>query len=245
MIRQIFNCKSLSTIVIPDSVKYLGNYAFHQCDSLTSVKLSESLTSISRGLFQECYNLSSIEIPNNVKNIGSNSFSHCTRLSSIKIPDGVNEIESGVFWNCYKLDSIEIPNSVTSIGDNAFYYCTRLSSLSIGQNVSVIGGGAFTYCIKLKAVRNYAISPQEIVANVFNNVNISQCTLYVPQESLTLYQTAKVWKDFLIEPLESTATSISENSVLNNKKASKILRDGEIVILRGEKEYTLQGQEIK
>ena len=55
---------------------------------------------------------------------------------------------------------------------------------------------AFYGCKGLTSVTNYATTPQEINSNVFENVNKSACTLYVPAESLEAYQAAQVWKDF-------------------------------------------------
>jgi hypothetical protein len=100
---------------------------------------------------------------------------------------------------------VTIPNSVTSIGDWAFYGCTGLTSITIPNSVTSIGWAAFHYCTGLSSVTNYASTPQTIYSSVFDDVNISTCTLYVPAGSVDAYKAADVWKEFgKIEALDET-----------------------------------------
>jgi len=114
-----------------------------------------NVTDIGDGAFSDCTSLTSITIPNGVTSIGWNAFSDCTSLTSVVIPDGVTSIDDSTFDGCTSLASITIPDSVTSIGEYAFYGCTSLTNVVIPDSVKSIssyGGGAFVNCPNLKCV---------------------------------------------------------------------------------------------
>lgn len=108
---------------IPDSVTYIGEYAFY-----------------------EHYYINSITIPDGVTCIGNFAFYHCFIWPSIIIPDSVTTIGAGAFSNCKGLTSIQIPNSVTTIGTYAFSECTGLSEITIPSSVNYLGTAAFSLC---------------------------------------------------------------------------------------------------
>lgn len=79
-----------------------------------------SVIAIGDFAFWENYSLTSVIIPNTVTSIGVAAFFSCNTLASVEIPNSVTEIVHSAFWGCSSLTSISIPNSVTSIGDYAF-----------------------------------------------------------------------------------------------------------------------------
>ena len=68
------------------SVTSIGDYAFSDCSSLTSITIPESVTSIGESTFYSCRNLTSIVIPESVTSIGEWAFARCSSLTSIVIP---------------------------------------------------------------------------------------------------------------------------------------------------------------
>ena len=80
-----FDCNSLQSIVIPDSVTKIGKWAFRNCTSLQLVKLPDSVTEIGKEAFIGCISLQSIVISDSVTEIESHAFSCCTSLQSIDI----------------------------------------------------------------------------------------------------------------------------------------------------------------
>ena len=138
-----FQCGSLTSVTIPDSVTSIEGYAFYACSSLTSITIPNSVTSIGDEAFRDCTSLTSVTLPDGVISIGTNVFYNCTGLTSVTIPDSVTSIGDSTFSNCSSLTSITIPDSVTSIGNYAFNTCTGLTSVIIPDSVTSIGFLAF------------------------------------------------------------------------------------------------------
>ena len=147
-----YECTSLNSITIPDSVTNIGRSAFQGCTSLNSVAIPDGVTSIDSNAFYECTSLNSVAIPDGVTSIGDRAFYKCTSLIRVTIPDSVTSIGDGAFEYCTSLTSITIPDSVTSIGDSAFIYCDGLTSITIPDSVTSIGDTAFSGCISLTSI---------------------------------------------------------------------------------------------
>jgi hypothetical protein len=157
-----FQTTSVGLVIIPNSVTSIGEYAFQNCQSLTSITFTFEeygqyplLTSIGQYAFSSCQALTSITtIPRSVTSIGQNAFYNCQALTSITFGQNsqLTSIGQSAFSNCQALTSITIPDLVTFIDQNAFTSCLRLSSISIPESVTSIGLGAFNGCSTLKEI---------------------------------------------------------------------------------------------
>ena len=191
-------CSSLTSIEIPSGVTSIGGYAFSYCDNLTSIELPSGVTSIGYGAFYNCSSLTSIELPSGVTSIGNGAFSGCSYLTSIEIPSSVTSIEYGTFSDCSSLTSIEIPSGVTSIGGSAFQRCSSLTSIEIPSGVTSIGNYAFNNCSSLTSIYCYAESVPETDSYAFYNC-LSDMVIYVPEQSVGAYKAASPWNEYTIK----------------------------------------------
>ena len=140
---KFIGCRSLTSLVIPDSVTNIGDYAFWGCSDLADIVIPDGVTSIGDYAFEGCESLRSVVIPDGVTSIGDYVFSGCRSLTDIVIPNSVTSIRDGAFFGCSDLADIVIPDGITSIGDRAFMGCSSLSSLVIPGGVTSIGESVF------------------------------------------------------------------------------------------------------
>ena len=128
--------------ITEDGVEFIEQPAFWECSSLTSVTIPDSVTSIGDFAFFYCESLTEITIPDSVTFIGKGAFYGCFALTEITIPDSVTSIGDGAFYFCLSLTSITIPNSVTSIGNDAFFSGNyqSLESIYINNEMFSISG---------------------------------------------------------------------------------------------------------
>ena len=147
-----YQCTSLTSVTIPSSVKDIGKQAFNNCDALTSINIPSSVTSIGQNAFSGCHGLTSITIPSPVTFIDQNTFANCINLTSVTFPNTLKRIGTGAFSNCKKLTGITFPNSLTRIDGSAFLNCSALTSITIPSSVTTIGTGVFIGCSSLTSI---------------------------------------------------------------------------------------------
>jgi hypothetical protein len=144
-----YGCNSITHITIPKNVKSIGSEAFRNCSSLVSIVIPEGVTTIPSCAFYDCNALTSISLPQSLSSIESDAFSYCSSLTSITIPEGVTSIEWGTFYDCHALTTVSLPESLTNIDVIAFGGCGALTNLTIPQNVKRIENEAFLNCNSL------------------------------------------------------------------------------------------------
>mgnify|MGYP002623619281 CR=1 FL=1 len=234
--------------------------AFKDCYNLKTLKLPEGLTKIGYMAIAGCKNLQSIDIPASVEEIEQSAFEDCRSLKSITFGGSANpapgrfnapavstsqfrRIGNWAFYNAHELQNLIIPEGVEEIGDGAFYGCTYLEDLTLPSSVHTIGDNCFALCSKLtKIVVNSAIPPA-IEAKTFYDVK-RQIPVYVPDEAVSAYEADTYWQEFDIQGASKMPTGINDVQS-DNVQCTKILRNGQIFILRSGKVYTLQGQEVR
>ena len=147
-----YNCKTMTSVSIPNTVIRIRDYAFYNCYGMLSLTIPNSVDWIGDYAFYNCNCLTSLNIPNSVISIGEYAFAACCDATSVTIPNYLASIKDNTFCECYGLKSVTIPNSVTSIGKNAFAWCSGLTSVTIPNSVTSIGESAFSVCSGLTSV---------------------------------------------------------------------------------------------
>ena len=183
--------------IMVDGVTYkvtkLADKCFYDCTSLTSISIPNSVFELGEHCFTNCTSLTNITIPNSVLELGRACFDGCTSLTSITIPNAVTELGENFFSGCTSLTSITIPSSVRELGQDCFYGCTSLASVTIPSSVTSLYG-TFTGCTSLKEVTCLADTPP-YTSWAFEDE--AEKTLYVPAASVEDYKTSSYeWCNF-------------------------------------------------
>lgn len=188
-------CTSIETVVIPDDVMSIDNYAFEKCSNLRSITIPESVKDFGLAIFNGCRNLTFVNIPDSITEIGWGLFKDCSSLVNITLPEIVTEIGDESFSGCSSLISVTIPDSVISIGNEAFKRCTQLSSVVLSKSVTDVNDAAFDECVNLQTVYCRATTPPNIYSPRYSNSSVedysfpcnSGMKIYVPTSAYDSY----------------------------------------------------------
>jgi len=160
------NCKLLTSITIPGTVRRIGEKAFYGCSSLTSIDIPNSVEEIDYSAFEGCSSLAKVRFEDGPTSISvyyggvfngapldevyvgrNGSWGLANSLvKKVILGEGVTSINYPSLENCSALTSISIPHSVNSIDDLGFAGCSSLSSITIPNSVSHIGYYVFERC---------------------------------------------------------------------------------------------------
>ncbi len=300
--------KDLPTYNIANGTRWIGDYAFSDCQNLTSINIPNSIVGIGRYVFGGDSSLQSINIEE------GNTF-YCSVDGVVFNSDTTKLVE----YPKGRQGGYIIPNGVALIKEYAFHSTMGLSSIVLPSSVDTIEEYAFTRCNGLKSIICYSTNPPETYyglhgEDIFYGVDCSNIALYVPEESMELYEGAWTWNRFQIKSINTIkyytitfvnwdGTELQSSMVIEDEipaytgatperpedeqntysfdgwspaivaatadatytatyaatpksqsidevptdkvQCTKVVRNGQIFILRGDKIYILTGQEVR
>ena len=192
--RAFESCPLRGLEAIPSSVTYIGEGAFHGAWSNEGLTIPDSITSISKNAFELGY-MMGVTMGNSVTSIGDKAFADCANLGYVEIGDSVTSIGDGAFADCYQLSTVIMGNSVSSIGRSAFRSCNGCRSIYLPNTVAYIGDEAFRM-MDLQSIYVDLKTPLSIASSTFYDRTFTKATLYVPVGCKAVYESADVWKNF-------------------------------------------------
>lgn len=136
-------CRSLTSVTIPDSCKKIGDRAFRVCKKMSELHLGNGVKSIGVFAFDYCESLVSLKIPDSCEEIRNKAFDDCTNLHNLDLGRGLRKIGAGAFEWCESLETVVIPDTCDNIGTYAFHCCKNLKQVNLGNGLKGLGEGTF------------------------------------------------------------------------------------------------------
>lgn len=163
--------------VINENTRLISSQAFAS-NALTSVTIPQSVKYLCFGAFGDCYSLSSVTFEGEgLLSIGDYAFTTCAGLLGINLPNGLQTIGDGAFMFT-GLGTLVLPNTVTSLGKEAFMGCGGLKTITLSDNLQMIGENVFNGISKnvsltKKNAVGYLGSPNNPYMLAYSKVNAS------------------------------------------------------------------------
>ena len=214
--------QAVRTLYLPAGLVEIGDYALFNARFLGGITIPEGVTRIGISAFEDCRSMDSVVFAgNNVQEIGAWAFYNCHSLRNLTLPEGVEEIGRAAFFDCVYLTELTIPSTMKKIADNGFAACRKLSTMYVN-----------------------ALVPPTIEAKTFEDVDRAT-PVFVPRGTMELYQTDQYWSEFFNMAEYDAPTGNLTPAANETNALRKVFRNGQVLILRGDKTYTILGETIQ
>ena len=208
-------CSSFKIDKIPDSVTFMGTWAFGST-AIETIEFGSGLTYINSYAFSYCSNLTKVTFPSNIESIKIYAFSHCPKLKNVIFTEGLKTINEGAFTGSIIKEAV-IPKSVSAIGSRAFL-----------DKLTNMGGNTYKVIHKAKASfyynYDYAYEVLELVNKVRKENNLEPVTMDVDLLDNAMYRASELALYFSHQsPMGFTAIGTTENCALGQKTPQKVV----------------------
>ena len=209
------NRSLIKKVVVEEGITSLGEYIFWDCQSLTEVKLPNSLTALRKECFKHCSVLRSITFPAPISILGERAFEECMALGTVIFPKSLKEVSTKAFYNC-NLKKVDLSQTqVETIGMGAFAHNVQCEEVYLPKTLKTFFGtdeGAFGDCNNIKKAVCLAVNPPQTLdggedfinggikmdpvdwVNIFTGFD-DDFVLEVPAGSEEIYRNANGWKN--------------------------------------------------
>lgn len=235
----------VSTISLPNTIKYIKDDNFNNLNNLTEITIPSSVEEIGSSSFNHCAGLSSVEL--HVLEIGSWSFCYCQNLVSVKLSNSVTYVYSGSFSNNSSLTEVVIGDACTHISGNCFQNCLGLKKITIGSSLREVGMGCFASIqggqnpqyAQIDTIIVHGDNPptcpfgRDFGIEVYG-IDYHTTILVVPCNTTSIYEQASGWNQFfnIVEDcsISGISTIDAESDVLIYAKDGRINLQSDIVM---------------
>lgn len=207
-------------IYIGSNVNEIGNNVFMGCESLNRLFIANRELELKLGYNINNYNgypifnscpIESVYIGGNItydttSGCGYSPFYRNTAIRSVTITDKETEISENEFYGCTNLQRVSIGDGLKTIGNWAFSGCQSLTYFAFGSKLENIGKEAFSDCTKVGEIISKTRTAPVCGSQALDDINKWDCKLYVPDGTISSYQTADQWKEFIFAA-EGTGTA--------------------------------------
>lgn len=205
-----FYYSGITKLTVPSTVALMDNASLAGCRRLKELTFADGPTEVLIGYFPTMFGnrpmfvsspIEKIEIGRNLNYLATAGYGYSpfwgdTLLTSVKFTNVPTVIGNNLFRDCKYLVNATVGNGVKNIGTAAFYGCAALDSVYLGNSVSKLNQDVFAQCANVKKFYCAAEVPPTCATGALTAINKQNCTLYVPQNGVTLYKDATQWKDF-------------------------------------------------
>jgi len=195
-------CTSLKdTLLIPKGLETIGNSAFMNCNKISCVDMSAcvNIINIPSFSFSNCTSISTVKLSNIVRTISDQAFANCIKLTNIHYPTSLSSISSYAFNNCTSLKIVDLSGCklLNSLGDEVFSNCTSLITINLSPVLMNIGARAFSNNTMLANISSMNETPATLGENTFYRVKTKKCVLSIPKNAYNTYLNASQWGSFV------------------------------------------------
>ena len=259
-----YQMNKLDSVTLPEKLTTIGQYAFNGCSLFKNVTIPASVTSIGTYAFAFCTSLKNFEFPKGIKTVATSVLEGCTALEDVIIPASVTTIGQDAFYNCSKLVSIHnyaiTPQSLQSRAVYNVNKQTCILYVPIDYIDLYRAADVWKDFANIIGVATDLQFEDQIVS-----------VTYLKQDSTLHYMESQKWQvphaprieGFTFLKWQVLPGDLAEGIVLqavyeaNNpteapavytnpaNHAQKLIKNGNVYILSGDKTYTVTGQEVK
>ena len=253
----------ITSFVFGDQVQTIPAYLCYKMSLLDSVKIPETVTSIGSNTFMYCTSLDSLIFPHGIKTIATSILEGCTSLQKVVIPPSVTTINTDAFYGCSGLQQIYnyaytpqtiVERTVNNVNKNTCVLYVPMDYISLYQAKDVWKG--FLNIIGVATDLQYEDKNITVTYRKKDGdpLYMEQQLWSVPVAPLVEGFTFLRWEiqagnledGIILQAIYQSNDPTDAPAVYTNPEdpTQKLIREGNVYILRDDKMYTIQGQRV-